>query len=84
MSFNFGDLIEAVEAAVPGDRVALAHGEQVIDWDGLRVQSNNLARALIDRGLKPGDRFAFYAYNSADYLVALMACWKARGAKCWS
>ena len=43
MSFNFGDLIEAVGAAVPGDRVALAHGEQVIDWDGLRIQSNNLS-----------------------------------------
>lgn len=79
MSFNFGDLIEAVEAAVPGDRVALAHGDQVIDWNGLRTRSNNLARALIARGLQPGDRFAFYAYNSADYLVALMACWKARG-----
>jgi hypothetical protein len=25
MSFNFGDMIEAVEAAIPGDRVALAH-----------------------------------------------------------
>ncbi|WP_085810305.1 AMP-binding protein [Sphingomonas sp. TZW2008] len=79
MSFNFGDMIEAVEAAIPGDRVALAHGEQVIDWATLRHRSNNLARALIARGLQPGDRFAFYAYNSADYLVALMACWKARG-----
>ena len=79
MSFNFGDMIEAVEAAVPGDRIALAHGEQVVDWDALRVRSNNLARALIARGLQPGDRFAFYAYNSADYLIALMACWKARG-----
>jgi len=79
MSFNFGDLIEAVEAAIPGDRPALAHGDQVVDWAALRVRSNNLARALVERGLKPGDRFAFYAYNSADYLVALMACWKARG-----
>lgn len=79
MSFNFGDMIEAVEAAIPGDRVALAHGEQVVDWATLRHQSNNLARALIERGLQPGERFAFYAYNSADYLVALMACWKARG-----
>lgn len=79
MSFNFGDLIEAVEAAVPGDRIALAHGDQVVDWSELRVRSNNLARSLVERGLKPGDRFAFYAYNSADYLVALMACWKARG-----
>lgn len=79
MSFNFGDMIEAVEAAIPGDRIALAHGDQVVDWATLRRQSNNLARALIERGLQPGDRFAFYAYNSADYLVALMACWKARG-----
>ena len=78
MPWNFGDLIEAVEAVVPPDRVALAHGGQVIDWAGLRRRSNNLARALIERGLKPGERFAFYAHNSADYLVALMACWKAR------
>jgi fatty-acyl-CoA synthase len=79
MSFNFGDMIEGVEAAIPGDRIALAHGEQVVDWAQLRIRSNNLARALIARGLEPGDRFAFYAYNSADYLIALMACWKARG-----
>lgn len=79
MSFNFGDMIEAVEAAVPSDRVALAHGDQVMDWAALRARSNNLARALVERGLAPGERFAFYAYNSADYLIALMACWKARG-----
>lgn len=78
MSFSFGDMIEAVEAATPPERVALAHGDQVVDWAGLRRRSNNLARALIDRGLQPGDRFAFYAHNSADYLVALVACWKAR------
>ena len=78
MPWNFGDLIEAVEAAVPPDRVALAHGEQVVDWAGLKRRSNNLARALVDRGLRPGERMAFYAHNSADYLIALMACWKAR------
>ena len=78
MSFNFGDMIDAVEAAVPADRVALAHGDQVVTWSELSARSNALARALVDRGLAPGDRFAFYAYNSADYLIALMACWKAR------
>ena len=80
MSFNFGDMIEAVEAAIPADRIALAHGEQVVSWGELARRSNALARALIERGLAPGERFAFYAYNSADYLIALMACWKARGA----
>ena len=80
MTFNFADMIEAVEALTPPDRVALAHGEQVIDWATLRRRSNNLARALIARGLEPGDRFAFYCHNCADYLVALVACWKARGA----
>lgn len=79
MSFNFGDMIEAVERKIPADRVALAHGDEVIDWGELRRRSNNLARALIARGLQPGERVAFYAYNSADYMVALMACWKARG-----
>jgi fatty-acyl-CoA synthase len=79
MSFNFGDMIEAVEVLTPPDRVALAHGDEVVDWADLCRRSNNLARALIDRGLSPGDRFAFYCHNSADYLVALVACWKARG-----
>lgn len=79
MSFNFGDMIEAVERAIPTDRVALAHGDQVVSWGELTRRSNNLARALIARGLAPGERFAFYAYNSADYLIALIACWKARG-----
>ena len=78
MSFSFGDMIEAVEEVTPPDRIALAHGEQVVDWAGLRRRSNNLARALVARGLQPGERFAFYAHNSADYLTALMACWKAR------
>jgi len=80
MTFNFGDMIEAIERKVPADRVALAHGDETIDWGELRHRSNNLARALIERGLQPNERVAFYAYNSADYLVALMACWKARGA----
>ena len=79
MPFNFGDMIEAVEVAMPADRVALAHGEQVVDWGTLAARSNALARAMIARGLQPGERVGFYAYNSADYLVALMACWKARG-----
>ncbi|WP_298667807.1 AMP-binding protein [uncultured Sphingomonas sp.] len=79
MSFNFGDLIEAIERKIPADRVALAHGDEVVNWGELRHRSNNLARALIERGLRPGERVAFYAYNSADYMVALMACWKARG-----
>ena len=79
MSFNFGDMIEAVERKIPADRVALAHGDEVIGWGELARRSNNLARALIARGLQPGERVAFYAYNSADYMVALMACWKARG-----
>jgi 3-oxocholest-4-en-26-oate---CoA ligase len=78
MSWNFGDMIEAVEATIPPDRIALGHGDQTVSWVELRRRSNNLARALVTRELQPGDRFAFYAYNSADYLIALMACWKAR------
>lgn len=79
MPFNFGDMIEAVEAAIPPDRVALAHGDAVIDWGTLRARSNALARAMLAAGLQPGERVGFFAHNSADYLLALMACWKARG-----
>jgi len=78
MTWNFGDMLDALEAEIPGERPALVHGEQVQSWRELSESSNRLARALIARGAKPGDKVAFYLRNRPEYLVTLCAAFKAR------
>jgi acyl-CoA synthetase (AMP-forming)/AMP-acid ligase II len=78
MSWNFGDLLDGVEAALPGDALALAHGDRTLTWSDLKRRSNNLAAALLARGAQPGDRVAFYQRNGTEYMEALAACFKAR------
>ena len=78
MSWNFGDLLDGVEAALPGDGLALAHDDRSLTWADLRRRSNNLAAALLARGAAPGDRVAFYLRNGTEYMESLAACLKAR------
>nr|QQZ52053.1 AMP-binding protein [Phenylobacterium glaciei] len=40
--------------------------------------TNSLARGLIARGSKPGDKIAIYMRNRPEYLLAVAAGWKAR------
>ena len=44
-AWHHGDILEAVEAVVPGDRAALVHGDRPIDWRAFARRTNNLARA---------------------------------------
>lgn len=78
MAWNFGDILDAVEPAVPPDHPAFIHGERVITSGEARQATNNLARALIARGAAPGDKIAIYMRNRPEYLMALAAGWKAR------
>lgn len=78
MAWNFGDLLDAIAAAIPGDTPALIHGDRVISWAKTTRRSNNLARALIARGAKPRDKVAFYMRNRPEYTEGLAACFKAR------
>lgn len=39
--------------------------------------SDVFAAALAERGLRPGDRFAVYLQNIPQYLIAMLAIWKA-------
>ena len=78
MAWNFGDILDAVEPAVPPDHPAFIHGERVITSGEARQATNNLARALIARGARPGDKIAIYMRNRPEYLMALAAGWKAR------
>jgi hypothetical protein len=44
-AWHHGDILEAVEAVVPGDRPALVHGDRLIDRRAFARRANNLARA---------------------------------------
>lgn len=78
LHWNFGDLLDGIEAALPPDAPALAHGDRVVSWGALRRRSNALAAALRSRGAAPGDRVGFYLRNAPEYLETLVACAKAR------
>jgi len=78
MHWNFGDLLDGIEPLLPPDEPAVLHGDSVLTWSELSRRSNNLARALVERGLEPGDKVGLYLRNCTEYLVALAACFKAR------
>ena len=78
MAWNYGDILDAIAPNLPADAPALIHGERTITWPELDRRSNNLARALIERGAKPGDKVAFYMRNRPEYMETLAACFKAR------
>jgi fatty-acyl-CoA synthase len=78
MLANFGDILDAVALAVPPDAPAFVQGERVINWGEANRATNSMARALIARGAKPGDKIAIYMRNRPEYLLALAAGWKAR------
>jgi len=78
MAWNFGDMLDVVATSIPGDSPAFIHGDKTITWSEADRASNNLARGLIARGAKPGDKLAIYMRNRPEYLIALSAAWKAR------
>lgn len=80
MSFpdlNFGDLLEAA-AAVMSDAPAVIQGDRRLSWRDLDARANRLTRALMNAGLEPGSKVAFYLRNSAAYIELLSACSKGR------
>src|SRR6185437_12670476 len=78
MPWNFGDILEAVETVLPSDAPAFIHGNRTIKWGEAARRSNNLARALIKRGAKPGNKVAFYMRNRPEYCETMAAAFKAR------
>jgi fatty-acyl-CoA synthase len=78
MQWNFGDLLDATAATVPGDRPALIHGDRVICWTDFDARTNRLARAMLSAGLVTGDRVAILARNVPEYIEVAAAAFKAR------
>lgn len=76
--WNYGDILDAVDAVVPADRPALIHGDRVITWQDFTRRTNNLARNLLAGGAEPGDKIAFYMRNCPEYSEGIAAGFKAR------
>jgi len=78
MSWNYGDILDAMGEVVPADNACLIHGDRLVTWGDFTRRSNNLARALRERGVDTGDKVAFYMRNHPAYCEALGACFKGR------
>ncbi len=75
---NFGDILDALAPYKKDSDIALIHGSREISWPEMDRRSNNIARALISRGIQAGDKVGFYLRNEPEYMEGLAACWKGR------
>ncbi|MGX7952920.1 acyl-CoA synthetase [Tsuneonella sp. HG249] len=76
--WNFGDILDAIEPALPADVPALIHSDRRVTWAEMAARSNNLARALRARGAAPGAKVALYMRNRPEYGETMAACFKGR------
>jgi acyl-CoA synthetase (AMP-forming)/AMP-acid ligase II len=77
MHFNLADLFESVVDRVP-DRTALVCGAQRRTYAQLEARANQCAHALVARGVGPGDVVGLYLLNGAEYMEAMIGCYKLR------
>lgn len=78
MGYSLGDLLDGVATVVDPAAPALIHGDRVISWGEFDKRSNNLAKAMLDRGIKAGDKAAVYMRNCPEYCEAMAAAFKSR------
>ncbi|MBF6214482.1 fatty acid--CoA ligase family protein [Nocardia puris] len=56
-----------------GTAPALADGDVRLDWNQLLAAVQQTARALVARGVRPGDRVAMWAPNTHHWVIAALA-----------
>ena len=78
MDWNFGDLLDATAAHVPGDRPAIIRGDHVTNWADFDARTNRLARTMLAAGLPAGARIAILARNIPEFIEIAAAAFKAR------
>lgn len=61
------------------DRVLVRYFDGALTVQDMDRQSDALAFALQQRGFRPGDRLAIYLQNVPQWVIALLAVWKAGG-----
>ncbi len=74
-TFNLADLWETLCDAGP-DGVCLVAPPVTHTRGSLDRAANQVANHLVGTGVKPGDRVGIYSRNRAEYVEALLGCWK--------
>ncbi len=77
MEWNIADLFEATVDAVP-EREFLVAGPARRSYAELERRANRLAHHLAERGVSPGDHIGIHAFNSAEFVEGMFACYKLR------
>ena len=72
--------LRAAAQASP-DKLALVDGHQSVTWAELDKRINRIARALIARGVHPGDNVAVLGENSVSYVEVMLATVRAAPAR---
>src|SRR5580692_4429472 len=75
--FNLADLFELVVDTVPG-RLALVAGEVRLTYGQLDERANRFAHHLGSLGIAAGAHVGILAYNRAEWVEAMIGCYKAR------
>ncbi|NEK84679.1 long-chain fatty acid--CoA ligase [Blastococcus saxobsidens] len=78
---EFGNALEMFRAGVARDpgAVALRYFDGVVTRAELDELSDGLAAGLLANGFSPGDRLAVYLQNVPQFVIAMVAAWKAGG-----
>lgn len=61
------------------DRLALIDGDRRLTFAQMDARADTVARALIARGLEPGERVALIQFNCAEFVIAAIAIARAGG-----
>ncbi|MET1002374.1 MAG: AMP-binding protein, partial [Acidimicrobiia bacterium] len=77
MEFNLADLFEAVVDNA-ADRTAIVAGDRRLTYRELDERATRFGRYLLDVGVQAGDHVGIYAFNRAEWVEAMIGCFKAR------
>ena len=58
------------------DKIAAVYDNRKYTYYELLLLTDRMANALLNLGLKKGDRLAFYLYNSPEIVISYFACFK--------
>jgi len=78
---DFHDALTMFKHAVEhaGDKPAICYFDAKLTYNEVDAQSDALAVALVENGFEAGDRFGIYLQNVPQFVIAILAAWKAGG-----
>jgi fatty-acyl-CoA synthase len=75
---TIGDFFDAMASRFPENEALVSCHQQIrYTYRQLQQESNRLASALLESGLRPGDRAGIWSHNNAQWLLAQIATAKA-------